>query len=251
MSGPRAIVLLAAFDEAPRLPAVLAGLRHWEQEHEVVVVDDGSQDDTSRVARERGATVLRHPFNLGYGAALQTGYKYALSRGVDLLVQLDADGQHDPDLVPGLVARLQETSADLVLGSRFLEQTGYAMGRTRTLGRLLFLNLGRAVGLRVTDPTSGFQAMRRSMLELYVQDFFPSDYPDVNVLILAHRCGRRIVEHPVRMHESTRPSRLHGGLRSLYYVYRIALALWAGTVRAPSLRRESAPEEATQWTPTS
>ena len=118
--------------------------------------------------------MLRHPFNLGYGAALQTGYKYALAAGADLVVQMDADGQHDPSLIPQLVDRVASGKCDLVIGSRFLEPGDYQMQRLRRLGRGLFRGVARMLGLSITDPTSGFQAMNRAVLELYVGDDFPN-----------------------------------------------------------------------------
>ena len=223
------IVVIPAYNEAENLPRVLEGVRAAVPDAEVVVVDDGSRDDTPRVAAQHGARVLRHPFNLGYGAALQTGYKYAMERGADVLVQIDADGQHDPGEILKLVAALQRDECDLVIGSRFVEPSGYAMSRSRNLGRRVFQALGRLAGVNVTDPTSGFQAMNRKVLELYCGDFFPPDYPDVDVLVTASRAGIRIRELPVRMHESLRESTLHGGSRAFYYVYKMLLSLWAAS----------------------
>src|SRR5262245_11014833 len=183
----RGVLVIPSFNEAPRLPALLARITAQETGLEIVVVDDGSRDATAEVAARAGATVLRHPFNLGYGAGLQTGYKYALSVGAQCVVQMDADGQHDPRDIVRLLEPLAKGDCDLVIGSRFLAPTGYHMGFTRTLGRRFFVGLARAFGIRVTDPTSGFQALGRRVLELYVGDSFPSDYPDVDVLLTAHR----------------------------------------------------------------
>jgi len=222
------LVLIPAFNEAARLPDVLRELGTLEQPHRVVVIDDGSRDKTAESARDLGATVLRLPFNLGYGAALQTGYKYAHASKATLIVQMDADGQHDPAFIPRLIAPIREGRADLVIGSRFARDSGYRMGWLHTLGRLLFQRIARLAGLHVTDPTSGLQAMNGSVLELYSGDFFPSDYPDVDVLLEAFRRGLRIEECAVEMRPGQRRSTLHGGLRSFYYVYRLTLALWAG-----------------------
>ncbi len=230
--GEGVLVLIPAFNEASRLPRVLQELASVGGVERVVVIDDGSKDATGRLAAEHGATVLRLPFNLGYGAALQTGYKFAQHCRAGLIVQMDADGQHDPRYLPQLLAPIRDGTADLVVGSRFASASAYQMGRIRTLGRLVFQHVARLAGLRITDPTSGLQAMNGAVLELYAGDFFPSDYPDVDVLLEAHRRGLRIRECPVEMREGTRKSRLHGGLRrSFYYVYRLTLALWAG-VRA-------------------
>jgi glycosyltransferase involved in cell wall biosynthesis len=241
MSEAPSVLILPAFDEAERLAGVLAAVARAATGCEVVVIDDGSRDGTAAVAARAGATVLRHPFNLGYGAALQTGYKYALARGARLLVQMDADGQHDPQEIAALVAPIERGERDLVVGSRFLEPGSYRMGFARSLGRLLFAALARAAGLHVSDPTSGFQAMNRRVLEVYARDFFPADYPDVDVLLAAFRHGLRVGELPVRMSQGTRSSTLHGGLRSFYYVYKMLLSTWsASRVRGRSESGEEA-----------
>jgi glycosyltransferase involved in cell wall biosynthesis len=233
---PRPILILPSYNEGPTLGAILQDLAAHAAGFEIVVIDDGSQDDTGEVAAACGATVIRHPFNLGYGGALQTGYKYALARAAPLLVQMDADGQHDPAQIADLVAPIQSGQCDLVVGSRFLEPTGYRMGLWRTLGRWSFRAIARLAGLRVSDPTSGFQAMSRRALEVYVRDFFPMDYPDVNVLLAAYRRGLQVQEVSVEMSPAGRPSTLHGGVRSFYYVYKMLLSTW---VASASRREES------------
>jgi glycosyltransferase involved in cell wall biosynthesis len=236
------LLLIPAFDEATSLPEVLRRVERAASDVPVVVVDDGSQDDTARVARAHGARVLRHPYNLGYGAALQTGYKYALRRGFRFLVQMDADGQHDPAQIPRLLEPLRAGDCDLVIGSRFLERSGYRMSFPMRAGREFFRLLARLLGVDVTDPTSGFQAMNREVLALYVGDFFPSDFPDVDVLLMARRRGARVREIPVHMSEGARRSRIHGGIRILYYPYKMLLSLWAASART-SASGGRAPEE--------
>jgi len=229
-----AVLIIPAYNEAASLRGVLARVEQADAGYEVVLVDDGSHDDTAEIAACAGATVLRHPFNLGYGAALQTGYKYALERDAEIVAQMDADGQHDPESIRTLADRVKSGELDLVVGSRFLEATDYQMGWLRSLGRGVFSALARLAGLRVSDPTSGLQVMNRRVLELYARDFFPTDYPDVDVLLTAYRHGLRVGEHSVRMTEASRESTLHGGLRSVYYVYKMLLAtLTASTSRAP------------------
>jgi len=236
------VIVIPAYEEGARLGGVLEAVARAGLDCEVVVIDDGSRDATSRVAARAGARVLRHPFNLGYGAALQTGYKYALERGAELLVQLDADGQHDPAEIPLLLAPVERGELDLVVGSRFLGRGDYRMGTLRSLGRRAFQSIARLAGLRVSDPTSGFQAMNRRVLEIYARDFFPADYPDVDVLLAAWRNGLRVGELPVSMRAGTRSSTLHGGLRSVYYVYKMLLSTWTAARRpvdaaAPEARR--------------
>lgn len=225
------LLLIPAFDEADRIGPVLERARRSLPDFDIVVIDDGSRDGTAEIARAAGALVVRHPFNLGYGTALQTGYKLAIRAGADLVVQMDADGQHDAAEAARLVEPVVAGELDLVVGSRFLGVGQYEMPRMRTLGRHLFRSILGAFGLRVTDPTSGFQALSREVLEVYIDDGFPSDYPDVDVLLLAHRRGLRIGERPVQMAPSLRASLLHAGFAPVYYVYKMMLSLWAASAR--------------------
>jgi len=222
-------LIIPAYNEAKNLPRVFETIEDAELEAEIVVVDDGSTDDTARTAATLGARVVRHPFNMGYGAAIQTGYMYALEHGAELLVQMDADGQHDPSQIPAMVEPIRRGECDLVIASRFLEVTGYRMGWARTAGRKLFEVLGRLSGVNVTDPTSGFQAMNRATMELYVRDFFPHDYPDVDVLVMASRHGLRVRECVSVMRSGLRESQLHGGIRTFYYVYKMLVSMWAAS----------------------
>ena len=231
MSSDHCVLIIPAFNESGNLGQVLAEIGKADLGCEVVVIDDGSRDATAAIAEAAGATVIRHPFNLGYGAALQTGYKYALKRGASLLVQMDADGQHDPREISGLRRPILHDECDLVVGSRFLEPSDYRMGPLRSIGRQLFRALVRLAGLRVSDPTSGFQAMNMRVLDVYSKDFFPTDYPDVDVLLTAYRHRLRVGECPVHMSKVARKSTLHGGLRPIYYVYKMLLSTWSASRR--------------------
>lgn len=227
----RGCIVIPSFNEEATLPGLLAELQRLLPGADFVVIDDGSRDRSAEVATRAGARVLRHPYNLGYGAALQTGFKYALESGAEWTVQMDADGQHLPAEVPVLLARLAQRDCDVVIGSRFLDASGYEMGALRSTGRQLIRSLGRIGGLDVTDPTSGFQALNRRALALYAGDWFPTDYPDVDVRLVAVRSGLRICEVPVRMAPSARDSTLHSGWKPVYYAYKMLLSLWASTSR--------------------
>ncbi len=224
------MVVIPAFNEAARIGAVLERVRRAMPGYEILVIDDGSRDATGEIASEKGACVLRHLFNLGYGSALQTGYKYALRAGADLVVQMDADGQHDPAEAVALATPIETGELDLAIGSRFLGAGDYAMPAARRAGRVVLQSILRPFGLRITDPTSGFQALSRRVLLLYCEDDFPTDFPDVDVLLVAHRHGLRIGERPVRMAASPRPSLLHAGWAPVYYVYKMSLSLWAAAL---------------------
>ncbi len=227
----RLLVLLPAFNEASRIRRVLQAIRQ-EIQGDLLVVDDGSADDTAAEARLGGARVAVHPVNLGYGAALQTGYRYALRHGYDAVLQLDADGQHDPTSIPGLLAGL--SAADVVVGSRFLEAGSYRPPFARRLGMWLFGKLASVLcGQRITDPTSGFQAVSREALHFYAHERYPADYPDADVLAMVARSGLRLTEVPVRMLASASGKSMHGGLiKPFYYVFRMSLALMLVPLRS-------------------
>jgi glycosyltransferase involved in cell wall biosynthesis len=207
---------------------VLQRLRAAAPAIDVLVVDDGSRDHTAAAARAEGARVLSHPFNLGYGAALQSGYKWARRAGYAYVVQLDADGQHDPADAERLLAPLRAGTADVAIGSRFVEPSGYRMGAARTAGRRIFANVLRLFGgPRIADPTSGFQALTRPAFTLCCGDFFPSDFPDVDVLLALARHGLRLVEVPVTMQPNPAAHvSMHAGRRALYYPYKMLLATY-------------------------
>jgi glycosyltransferase involved in cell wall biosynthesis len=232
----KVLIVMPARNEAPRIGSLIQELRTRVPHAQVLVVDDESNDGTPEVARQAGALVAELPFHLGYGGALQTGYRFAAAGGFEFLVQLDSDGQHRAEDVDPLLSHVQDDSCDLVVGSRFAPRkapagedapAAYEMGALRSLGRQALCLFARLGGLRVTDPTSGFQAMNREAFELFASDWYPSDYPDVDVLLLADRRGLRIREHPVEMRASPRPSMLHSGWLPVYYAYRMMLSLWA------------------------
>jgi glycosyltransferase involved in cell wall biosynthesis len=218
------LVIMPAYQEARRIAQVVADVRR-EVEGDVLVVDDGSVDGTAAEARRAGALVAIHSTNLGYGAALQTGYLYALRHAYDAVLQLDADGQHDPASIPPLLEGLAR--ADVVVGSRFLDGRSYRPPLARRIGMQLFARVATVLaGQRITDPTSGFQAISGEALRFYAHERYPADFPDADVLAMVARAGLRLAEVPVRMLPSPGGKSMHAGLlRPLYYVFRMSLAL--------------------------
>lgn len=226
------IVLLPAHNESQRIGDVIAGIQNVAPGCPIVVVDDGSTDDTVQRALDRGVTVLRHPFNLGYGVALQTGYKYAVLRQAAYLVQLDADGQHDPEGIPRILERVHSGMCDICIGSRFLAGQPYPIPLSRRFGMALLRRVASwLLGKTVTDPTSGFQAMNRRVFAFYSRDSYPVDYPDVDVLVMLHRHGFRVTEVPVMMHARASGVSLHRGLRPIYYLFKMGLDIPLNLIR--------------------
>lgn len=234
MTPPRVLVIVPAHNEEESLAATLAEVRAKVPDADVLVVDDGSRDATSRVARESGVQVVRHPVNLGVGGALQTGFRWAVPRGYDIGVQVDADGQHDPEYLPALLAPVAEGRCDVSIGSRFVEATGYRAPLNRRIGMVLFQAVvGMAIGRRITDTTSGFRAYSRPVMQVCQHDF-PKDFPDAPLLIGLARRGFRIDEVPVRMRERQAGRSFYTLGKQLYYPYKNLLASLMALIRRPA-----------------
>ncbi len=227
----RAALVIPAYCEAGRVGDVVREVLRTDFGLTVVFVDDGSHDNTAREARLAGATVISHPYNLGYGTSLHTGYCYALRQGFDRVLQMDADGQHDSGMLARLLAGL-ERGADVVLGSRYLDGSPPASSFARRVGTTVFAWIAtRFTGQRITDPTSGFQGLSRRAVESLVNDGFPEDYPDTDVLIEHARRGMRLIEVPVLMHPRRGGLSMHRGARIAYYGYKMLLTLLLLPVR--------------------
>jgi glycosyltransferase involved in cell wall biosynthesis len=237
----RRVAVVPAFNEEANVGRVIDEIRACGASLDVVVVDDGSYDRTAELAQEHGATVVRLPYNLGIGGAVQTGFRYAFEQGYDFAVRLDGDGQHDPSQLEKLLAPVLAGDADIVVGSRFAETgDGYRSSRSRRIGiRLLAWVVSRIVGRRVTDTTSGFQALNRRALELFAHDY-PHDYPEVEATIMVSRHRLRSVEVPVTMRERGGGRSSITALRSVYYMVKVLLAIFVGL-----FRRNVVPEEGT------
>ncbi|MGC4118032.1 MAG: glycosyltransferase family 2 protein [Myxococcales bacterium] len=229
----RLLAIVPAYNEAENLPHVLEGLAKVPG-LDVCVVDDGSQDDTARVAASLGATVLRLPVNLGIGGAVQTGFRWALARGYDVAVQVDGDDQHDPAQLPALLEPLTAGRADYVVGSRFLgEKSGFRSTAVRRAGiRYLCALLRLRAGVHVTDPTSGFRAANRKAIELFARHY-PSDYPEPEAVALAARSGLRLVEVPVQMRPRRHGQSSIGAAGTAYYFAKLSVAILLLPAREP------------------
>jgi hypothetical protein len=235
----KTLVIIPAYNEEARITRVVRGIAQHIPHADILIVDDGSVDNTREAALRAGAKVISHPFNLGYGGALQTGYKYALNKEYEIFIQMDGDGQHDPSFMVHLLAVISKGEADIAIGSRFLqtrtigsEDEPYRAPFMRRLGMRFFGMLSSLlIQQKVTDPTSGYQAMNRKVLEWVSSDRFPCDYPDADVLIMLHRAGFRIREVPVRMFENRDKKSMHSGWRPLYYIFKMLLSIFVTLMR--------------------
>ena len=238
------IAIVPAYNEAASISAVVAELGEHAPGFDVVVIDDGSTDDTAERARAAGADVVSYPFNLGIGGAVQSGYLYAAERGYDIAVQVDGDGQHDPRCLAMMRAYLDaHPKLDMVTGSRFLaaDGDGFRSSAPRRLGIRIFSGvLSRIVGQRVTDPTSGLRMCRRRGIELFARDY-PHDYPEVEAVLLIHAHALNSVELPAKMRERTGGTSSINSTRSVYYMVKVLLAGFVGLFRARPAVRSGGP----------
>jgi len=220
------VAVIPAFNEEKHIYDIVKKLKGIGLE--VVVIDDCSHDETASKALSAGASVIRHISNMGYGAALQTGYKYAAMNGYSYLVQLDGDGQHEPDCAGSLLEPVIAKEADLCIGSRFMGRGKYTPTFLRSFGMMFFrLMLKALTGKWVSDPTSGFQAMNRKVFSYLSGDSFPDDYPDADVIFMLLKAKAVIKEVPVTMYYNADKS-MHAGLaHNLYYMLKINLLLIA------------------------
>jgi glycosyltransferase involved in cell wall biosynthesis len=232
-SGPSYLAVVPAYNEAATIGSVVRSIGEHAPDCDVLVVDDGSTDDTQRIAQDAGARVLHHPFNLGIGGAVQSGFFYALEHGYDYMVQVDGDGQHDPREIERLRECMAEDYAiDMVCGSRFLAdgQTYPAPISRRTGIHLFAFIVSRLVGQRVSDPTSGFRLHNRRAITLFARDY-PHDYPEVEAVLMLHVHRLRMREVPVRMFQRGGGSSSISSGKSLYYMVKVLLAVFVGLAR--------------------
>jgi len=228
----RLVAIVPAWNESGAIGEVVDEIRDYDLTVDVVVIDDASTDDTAEVAELHGATVLRLPFNIGIGGAVQTGFRFALDEGYDAAVRLDGDGQHAASEIPKLLRPIEAGEAELVIGSRFFDRGGaYRPPFARRIGIGVFARLVSLLGgQRVTDTTSGFVALDRAGIELFAAEF-PHDYPEVEATLVALRSGLRVTQVQVDMRERTTGSSSITFVRSLYYIVKVMLSLLVASLR--------------------
>jgi glycosyltransferase involved in cell wall biosynthesis len=232
MTHSKTLIILPALNEGQNISKTVESVREHLPWADVLVINDGSTDDTREKAEAAGAIVLDMPYNVGIGAGVQTGFKFAHRHGYDYVARLDGDGQHSPDNTIQLLELVETGQTDVAIGSRFLGDGDYGTSFIRLTGiAILSTLLSFITKQKVTDPTSGFSAYNRRAIQLFAQ-LYPHDYPEPEAVVICHKSGLRMKEIPVTFLERkfgvsqfTVPS------RSAYYMLKVTLAILINTLR--------------------
>ncbi len=228
----KTLIIIPAYNEERTNAGVVQRININVPEANILVVNDGSKDNTSLEASNAGADVISLPYNLGIGGAMQTGYLYARNNGYDIAVQVDADGQHDPFYINNLLEPLKNNMADVVVGSRYISKTNYRSSLIRRAGMVFFsILVSFLTNQKFKDTTSGFRAVNKKVIA-YFADYYPTDYPEVDVLVKLKKKKFTIVELPVQMQERQGGKSSITALRSVYYMIKVSLSLLIGSLKS-------------------
>ncbi|HET8653184.1 MAG TPA: glycosyltransferase family 2 protein [Gaiellaceae bacterium] len=242
LDSRRRIAIVPVLNEAETIGRVIREIRDVDPDFDIVVVDDGSDDGTGAIAEASGARLLRLPFNLGIGGAVQTGYRYALANGFDIAVQIDGDGQHDPSQLRAILEPLVAGEADVVIGSRYAGVGTYRARGFRRLGQRLFAAIvSLIVRQRITDTSSSFRALNRRSLSLFAADYPHGFLETVEATVLAGKYHLRLKEVPVTMRERELGRSSLTIPLSLFYSAKVLLAVFVSLFRRPALHLEEEP----------
>ncbi|MBN2181969.1 MAG: glycosyltransferase family 2 protein [Sedimentisphaerales bacterium] len=232
-NNSRILIIIPAYNEEDTVGQVIEKTRQSLPHADILVINDGSSDSTSAISKRHGAKVLDFPYNMGIGAAMQAGYKFAYKMGYDIAVQCDADGQHRPAQIKKLIDTLINNDVDLVLGSRYLETRRFRSSVSRRMGMLIFSNiLSFIVGQKLTDTTSGFRAANREVIRTFSM-YYPSDYPEPEALVLLHRGGYTIKEISINMNSRKGGYSSITASKSVYYMIKVMLAIFIDLCKKP------------------
>ncbi len=228
----RLLIIIPAYNEQGAIYQVVSGVRRAMPQADVLVINDGSADNTAQEAEAAGALVVQHPFNLGIGGAVQTGLKFARDHDYDYVIRLDGDGQHQAEEIALILQALLARRADLVIGSRFLNaDVDWHIPWARRVGIAFFgWAVTRLIGYRATDTTSGFCGMNRAAVEV-LATYLPQDYPDVESRVIIHKAGLRQLELPVNMRARVAGVSSINRWKSIYYAFKVSVAMLTSALK--------------------
>ena len=225
------IIIISAYNEEENIERTVNAIQKSAQGFDYVIINDCSTDNTRKICEEREFNIVNLPINLGIGGAVQTGYKYAYENGYDVAVQVDGDGQHDPEFLNTMADYLIEHQVDMVIGSRFIEKKGFQSSITRRMGIQFFSKLIKVLtGKKITDPTSGLRMIGRNVMEIFSEDY-PRDYPEPESIVAVLRKNMKIEEIPVVMLERQGGVSSISPKKSIYYMIKVTLAILIERIR--------------------
>lgn len=225
MGKIKKLIIIPAFNEADNIEKTVQAILRNAPDFDYVIINDCSGDKTREICEKNGFNIVNLPINLGIGGAVQTGYRYAYEMGYDVAVQVDGDGQHDPEFLNQMAEYLMSHQLDMVIGSRFIEKKGFQSSRIRRVGIVFFSILIKILtGKLITDPTSGLRMIGRNAMGLFAMDY-PRDYPEPESVVSVLRRGMKVEEIPVIMHERVGGVSSISLKKSVYYMVKVTLAI--------------------------
>lgn len=227
MGTPEVLIIIPAYNEEKNIRQVLKEIRNFNYDVDIIVINDASQDKTRSVVEANGERVINHLYNLGYGGALQTGFKFALDKGYKYVIQFDGDGQHDPADIQSIINELESGDCDIVIGSRFLDSNSFKLSLVKRFAVKIFRFIIRiSTGVKITDPTSGLQGLNRKTYAFYSRmGNFPDDFPDADTLIHMLKNSYRVKEIPAHMKHRKYGQSMHSGLKGFYYILKMIVSI--------------------------
>lgn len=225
------LIIIPAFNEEENIEKTVTSIEKDAKEFDYVIINDCSTDRTKQICEQKGYNIVNLPINLGIGGAVQTGYKYAYINGYDVAVQVDGDGQHDPEFLNEMAKYIEKNKVDMVIGSRFIEKKGFQSSVARRMGIKFFSTLIKVLtGAVITDPTSGLRMVGRNVMEIFAKDY-PRDYPEPESVVAVLRKNLVVKEIPVIMHERGGGVSSISPKKSIYYMIKVTLAILIERIR--------------------
>ena len=224
-SPMKTLIIIPAFNEAENIKRVVDNLIENYPQYDYVVINDCSKDSTEEILKANKYNYITLPVNLGIGGGVQAGYMYAVRNSYDIAVQMDGDGQHNPEYIGRLIQPIINNELDMAIGSRFIDKQGFQTSFMRRVGINIFKGIIRiSCGARISDTTSGFRATNSKLNLLFSQEY-AHDYPEPEAIVAAKLNGFRVGEVAVIMNERDGGVSSINTLRAIYYMIKVSLAL--------------------------
>ena len=225
------LIIIPAYNEQESIKKTVEDIMEKAPHFDYIVINDCSTDKTKEICETEEFNVIHLPVNLGIGGAVQTGYLYAARNGYDIAVQVDGDGQHDPQFLSKMADYMEAEHADMVIGSRFIDKEGFQSSGARRVGIKYFTMLIKFLtGTKITDPTSGLRMVNREIIELFAEEY-PKDYPEPESVVAILRRKKKVLEIPVIMRERSGGVSSISMKKSVYYMIKVSLAILIERIR--------------------